>query len=389
MKLRKISIKKFNVVEDLNLEFDEQSPNLSILIGKNGAGKTTILRCISEIFRGINNNTGDRFDAEIWYNINNKDVKIIRTLNKNKYYVDNLQIDEQEFIAKEKQLIPEIIVSAFSIHNEFKNRPYNYSGLNPVKYFDIGDCYGKNHFGGRSISKGLARLADELKSSKNHLIHKILNTTGIQQISTYSEETRDSRNLPIDQFKQRRSVEEFEERDDIYVNDIIFSTASHHTLSLSNMSSGQKIFIYRMASLLSAERKSVLLLIEEPELHLDPRWCKQITSLIEKVMLRFNSTTLITTHHHSVAGAVESKQLFVLEEGKLSYAPKTMLGSENEIIDPIYDRNSLLNDLEKKYLKLIKAADADELRYIIERLAFGPMKIFAALKLKDKDVESQ
>jgi predicted ATP-binding protein involved in virulence len=388
MKLKKIFIKKFNAVEDLNLNFDDHSSNLSILIGKNGSGKTTILRCISEVFRGINNNTGDRFNGEIWYRIKNNDVKIVRALNKNEYYVNDKRIDEKLFIAREKQLIPEIIVSAFSIHNEFKNRPYNYSGLNPVKYFDIGDCYGKNHFGGRSISKGLARLADDLKSNKNHLIHKILNTTGISQISIYSEEERNSQNIPIDQLMERRSIEKLEESDDIYVNDITFSTRSNLPLSLSNMSSGQKIFMYRMASLLSANSKSVLFLIEEPELHLDPRWCKQITSLIEKAMLRFNSSTLITTHHHSVAGTVESKQLFVLEEGRLSNTPKTLLGSENEIIDPIYDRNSLLNDLEKKYLKLIREADAEELKFIIERLAFGPMKIFAALKLKDRDVES-
>lgn len=388
MKIKKIIIKKFNIIENLNLEFDDDSPGISVLIGKNGSGKTTVLRCISEIFRGINNNNGDRFDAEIWYCINNLDVKIIRNNNKNKYYVNELETDEKDFMAQEKILIPEVIVSAFSIHNEFKNRPYNYSGLNPVKYFNIGDCYGKNHFRGRTISKGLARLADQLKSNRNHIIHKILTTTGVRQISAYSEETSASRNFEIGEFKKSKAVEKFEDRDEIYVNDIIFLTSFDHELCLSNMSSGQKIFIYRMASLLSASRKSVLLLIEEPELHLDPRWCKQIISLIEKVMARFNSATLITTHHHSIAGAVESTQLFVLEQGKLSHISRAVLGSENEIIDPIYDRNSILNDLEKKYLKLIRKADSHELNDIIDRLAFGPMKIFAALKLKDKDVEN-
>jgi ABC-type multidrug transport system ATPase subunit len=388
MFIERIKIEQFNILTGIDLNFYDEKQKLLILIGKNGSGKTTLLRAIAELFRGIGNEKGLAFNAELWYTIGKHHVKIIRNGNINSYLVDNEPFTSEAFQARAKKLVPEIIISGFSMHGEFKDRPHNYKGFNPIKYFDIAACYGINHFSGRSLSLGLAVLADRLKKDKNNIIHKILGTSGINEIVTHSEASAQTESMPIESFPGPRGVETFELTSERYINDILLSQKKGKPLSLSSMSSGQKMFIYRIASILCARSKSVLLMMEEPELHLDPRWCKHMNSIILKNMRRHNVCALLTTHNHSIAGSVEPEQLLVLDEGKVVEHRNFILGSENEIIDQIYDRNLLLNDTEKKYMKIIQKANQAELEELLNKLALGPMKVFAAIKFERKNVEN-
>ncbi|QZZ19061.1 AAA family ATPase [Leptothermofonsia sichuanensis E412] len=47
MKVKRLNIQSFRGIEDLTLELD---PQVNVLIGNNGVGKSSILKCFAKLF---------------------------------------------------------------------------------------------------------------------------------------------------------------------------------------------------------------------------------------------------------------------------------------------------------------------------------------------------
>ena len=80
MKINSLYIKDYNILQDFQIEF---SSNLSVLIGENGSGKSSIMECIAYIFGHLhkyfvlNDRTSEFIDGyRINYSINELDVYI-------------------------------------------------------------------------------------------------------------------------------------------------------------------------------------------------------------------------------------------------------------------------------------------------------------------------
>lgn len=70
------------------------------------------------------------------------------------------------------------------------------------------------------------------------------------------------------------------------------------------MSSGEKMFIIRILSILSEIEDNSIIIIEEPELHLNPSWTKQIVTMLHHFFNTYNVHFIISTHNYSFINTV-------------------------------------------------------------------------------------
>ena len=89
MKIKSIHIENFRSAKDLKIDFDD---NLNVLVGVNGAGKTTILEtltlCMSWLIKRIQrqNSSGLMIsDSDIRYDSSFASIRIICTENEKDY----------------------------------------------------------------------------------------------------------------------------------------------------------------------------------------------------------------------------------------------------------------------------------------------------------------
>ena len=80
MYIKSLYIKDYNLLQDFNIDFKN---NLSILIGENGSGKSSIIECLAYIFGHLHkyfvlgDKTAEFIDGyRIEYEINNENVFI-------------------------------------------------------------------------------------------------------------------------------------------------------------------------------------------------------------------------------------------------------------------------------------------------------------------------
>lgn len=85
MRIDKIFIKKYKNLNSITIDFDEKSFN-SVVIGKNGTGKSNLLEAITIIFRNLSLQENINFDFEIDYNVRNTKIRIVSKDKKIEYY---------------------------------------------------------------------------------------------------------------------------------------------------------------------------------------------------------------------------------------------------------------------------------------------------------------
>lgn len=109
MKIKSIHIQKFRSAKDLKIDFDE---NLNVLVGVNGAGKTTILEtltlCLSWLIKRIQrqNSSGLMIsDSDIRYESSFASIRIICAENDKDYSWELVKFADGKIIEKKSELI--------------------------------------------------------------------------------------------------------------------------------------------------------------------------------------------------------------------------------------------------------------------------------------------
>ena len=164
MRLKKLYIKDFRNIDELNLNF-ENTENLAILIGNNGAGKSNILECISAIFSYLYYGRRIEFKFEIQYEINNDIIKI----HKDKrliIYKNNENISKSKLFSD--NLLPSRVIALYSGEEERLNnlyyKPYRNKGNKPQMIF-----INKDYWKIALISILYSQLEDNKKFIKEEL----------------------------------------------------------------------------------------------------------------------------------------------------------------------------------------------------------------------------
>lgn len=409
MKLERIQIGKHRRLNSASIKFIDLNDRFvgssvygrsvfTVFAGPNGGGKTSLLSFLAQLFHNLERfpeRVPGAFRVEYSRSIAPKRrvrCAVYRHTGKGPI---NLQVeglfdktltretsDLEGCIAYEdaRRYLPEkIIVSAFSFQGEYPpRRPRNYVGDQRVFMYDVGQIYGRNHFSFPSLSTAIARLCEQIRAYSEPVkaIEGLLAAKFTQRVRVRS---RHNYAYEDDWVDVDKSILDQEAAGDIYINDVELLQSNGEQLTLMTMSSGQKMLLLRILSILGEIENDSLVILEEPELHLDPSWCRQLISLLVLLFRPYRSHILIATHSFALLNSVPHEWLVLVREGAFQPAPRSLfLANESAVAFALFhpDRNAV----ETSVRKAMAGASMEELRALAARVGESPLR-YDVLKL--------
>lgn len=388
MQIHSIEIDKHRIIRSarVNLARDISHPALkglygelaiTLVAGRNGSGKSSLLSYVAQVFHHLERSPemivgGFSIEYSLSYsNDSTVRCKIYRKSNDEPVRLDVFgrfdkaitnrvskkaqHRDDEVLYSEIKQFLPaNVIVSAFSLSGEYPSeRMRNFGGDRRLNVFDVSKLYGLNHFAFPSLSPGLARLMKRWQEDPSavKMLEKVLGVkiTGEVLVRNRGWTT----NYAEDEWVELTpEILAQEAAGQIYINDISMTGEHGSPLTLQTMSSGQKFLLVRIVSILSAIQHNSLVILEEPELHLDPTWTRQIISLLVSFFKYYKAHLLIATHSFSLLNAVPSEWVLVAEGGQ--FAPvreNTLLANESSLAGILYAADShIVEDSIRRYI---------------------------------------
>jgi ABC-type multidrug transport system ATPase subunit len=413
MRIKYVEIGGYRRLENCLVRFESTTSNslikdlygklgLTLIAGPNGSGKTSLLSFVAQIFHNLQrfpervktnfcvgyiDNHGRQCKiyrngkrGAFWLNVENKfDLPVVNVKS------GSFSGEDQEFVCYEKikeYLPPVVIISIFSLHGEYpSSRPSNFIGDRRVAVYDVSHLYGYNHFRLPSFSRAISVLMSAVRkrSAGVKAIEKLIGAkfTGDVRIHHrgFNGEIIDDEWVPFSQ-----KIKNLEKSQSIYINDMSLMTFAGSELRLSNMSSGQKMLFIRLLSILDKIEDGALVLIEEPEMHLDPVWSRQIISLLLLFFREYNAHVLIATHSFSLLNAVPNECVLLAKSGEFSLpSSPTLLGNESALSFALYGPN--LHEVEKEVVKFYEHATLGQLEKLLPQLAESSVRydVFARI----------
>jgi len=385
------------------------SLNITLLAGPNGSGKTALLSFIAQLFHNLQRFpervtgafeiTYESYDSEAGW----QKCTLSRNLVDNRIHL-NVHDIVAGYVARETvngppaTISPEtliyddirhylpanIIVSGFSLHGEYPSpRPPNFLGDEPLTIYDTKNLYGHNHYGFPSFSTGIRRLMLLVEQRANGVI-ELENLLGgkftgrVATVNKPSSISYSSTSQDWQSFSKELAADEQEGR--IYLNDFEIETASG-PITLSNMSSGQKMLFVRLLSVLSKIKHGSVVLIEEPELHLDPSWTRQLITLFLLFFSEFRAHFIIATHSFSLINALPSECVLVARNGYFDTpTQETFLANEATLAWTIFAARP--NLVEQLLYSNIETASRQELEILLDKVGESAVRFEVFRKLR-------
>ncbi|MBY0027939.1 ATP-binding protein [Priestia aryabhattai] len=262
---------KFDFREDIFLPY-----RISVLIGKNGTGKTQIMARIANALSGH-------------------------------------EVEEQgTFEPSRRPSFGQVIAVSYSVFDEF-DRPEEGETTYSYKYCGLRDSTGNIYT--------KEDLYDKFTISFNAI-------KGTEKEKFWKE-----------------VLEEIVEPEHRSILEILSSGNSH-----ANMSSGQNIIITIITEVISNIENDSILLIDEPELHLHPNAISNFYRMLYKLLEKFNSFAIISTHSPLIIQETPSRYINVFE--RIENTPivrKLDIESFGENLSVITDKIFGVTDEESNY----------------------------------------
>lgn len=362
-------------------------------IGANGAGKTSLASLIAEIFFNLDRRQNsikahliieytldDGIDVKFEYirgryfikmNGIQKEIKSI----KDKVINSNT---EMSFNSAKKYLPGKVITSAFSTRGEYEhNRSANYGGDNLVSYAPVSSIYGKNHHDYTSVSSALIRLIRDsskmsmYKSALDLVGYKLSGTMRVRHfvesiLNDYPDEVRghDDSGNDIVKISNRNLISIIEEtKNNFYINSFDMKKGNVD-IAFSYLSSGETFFILRLLGILSLVEKNSIIIIEEPEMHLNQNWVSMFLPSISAILEVYNVSIICITHNNEVVRIVPSFNVVMFDKLRFSNCEELHFMSDNLKIQP-----DMRARIDMQFLESIKSKSKVEKQIIAKNMA--------------------
>jgi len=403
---------KFNFAIDKEDGLVSSNPNFSVLVGRNGSGKTTLMSLIPTLFHNIERyNRKIPADFEMIYNITQFEKDIEVKINHYQNLIretvtglfDNIQLvpkrnaqtNDFTMIDRNQSYVEyhlfhkftpmSVVTSTFSLHGEYPiSRPRNFIGHQIVSPQTITHIYGENHYEIGSISRGLLRFVNMFYESKSEIKEllklfdlKFTNRLLYRLAGDYDAWVSINR----DWLKKHQVEIEMVEA---YLNDIEFERYNRK-ICLSNMSSGEKMLLLRAISILNSIEDNSIVIIEEPELHLDQVWNKQLTTLFKILYKKYKCHIIIATHDYSIINTVPQRNIITLKNGKQeTLKENTFLASYDDLFKTLYGNKFSTNQIEEEYISSIEKKSIKQLEDDYEILGNSVYKYLVYKEIKKR-----
>jgi predicted ATP-binding protein involved in virulence len=388
LEVRSINIENFRCINQAEIEFD---PNITILVGRNGSGKTSVLDAIA---LGLQN-------VQIAWEYATKSRSLPRPE----------RIDASDINGNSKHLLVDLLLNTslkdilgqktIRFRNHSENSITNESFSHLVSAFsEINTRFHKPLF----LYYGQGRAFENGRSSRQAALSQDSLNGDLRAISNLeewwnqrdAEEARTVRDTGQADFRDpqleaiRSLVRRIEGFRDIFYSSTLkqqglyFRKLDNATVHVSRLSSGEKSYIILLADLarrlqLSSLERDIasipgIVLIDEIELNLHPAWQSEIVPTIRQVFP--SCQFIITTHSPQVISGVESSCIRVLrrtKSGGLSVStPLSTRGrSSNYLLEGVFEAFERLPEVDNMIHDFNEAIDKREPQRaagILERL---------------------
>ena len=311
MKVNGVKFKNHKVLGDLGISFcgsDNKTLDKIVLIGENGTGKTTILK---EIY--------DLMDIESHSKSENK---IFLELEENeKYLFKNYLLENNNNIIMEDDILYDCAdIKCLDI----KKEAFNFEEIEKDKYKSkVIYLPAEVNFNSLKRVDRTFRYKYKFRNEINEnlisdLPSAIANRIYVEMIMNEDLPARESRE------KICKEVNSIFESMDLDVELIglskdedtipIFRNIEGKEFDISGLSSGEKQLFLRALSLKFLNVNNSIILIDEPEISLHPRWQRKIINVYENI--GENNQLIIATHSPHIIGNVTKEQIRVLKRDK-------------------------------------------------------------------------
>ena len=321
MKIEKVHIKNVKGIKDLELSFKKDNKILDVIVlaGINGSGKTTILESIKDFFNNKNINFGDIEKSNVNLKIFFEDFEKKQIEEAEKSSIDNYEHKLQDFFS-----------ALQSYEYNRKNNGEYYSYLiakffeNPPKIIYVP---AENKFEEiQTYSTTLSKEYEFINTINSNVIRDIPSyiATRRNYLATIEEDLtmKEITNKVINEINGIFGILELDVKLKGFSKDEktmpIFKNSAGDEFNINYLSSGEKQLFLRTLSIKMLEPKNSIILIDEPELSLHPKWQQRIIEVYNKI--GENNQIIVATHSPHILGSVSNENIFILyrnENGKI------------------------------------------------------------------------
>ena len=303
MKIKKIEIKNNKILKDISIDFEKNGKIIDTIVvaGSNGSGKTTFLESIWNYFSDIAEHRRDILGkVDITFNDDFeklKDLGIINSLKYISYFIENDRKKYQAILSS-FEVLPKLIYIPTEINfSEVKTETTNF--YREYSFFNIVDFNMIKDIPSYIVSRIIYMLGQNenltMLDARKKVTEEINGIFNILELDVKLKGiSKDGKNMPI------------------------FENSQGEEFDINELSSGEKQLFLRTLSIKMLEPEDSIILIDEPELSLHPKWQQQIIKVYQSIGK--NNQIILATHSPHILGSVPSENIIILsknEENKI------------------------------------------------------------------------
>ena len=300
MKIKNLHIKEFKGLRDISINFEKNDKplDLVVLVGSNGSGKTRVLESILDYFQKIVNHIENENVAGVFFETDEQNC-LNQGYNSNMLYLMLNNYNDENIVERGRKVVEEnlkVFPKIIYVPTETNFQKVEIASpmlVREYKFLNI-------------VDTGL------IKDVPSYIATRIIEMANDQE-DTPMQEIRTA------VFKEINEI--FEILDlDIKISGIsknaksipIFTNSSGDKFDINELSSGEKQLFLRTLAIKMLNPENSVILIDEPELSLHPKWQQRIVDVYRKIGK--NNQIIIATHSPHILGSVKKDNIMLLDK---------------------------------------------------------------------------
>lgn len=288
MKVENIKFNDHKVFNNLEIDFkdkDGQILDTIVLIGENGSGKTSLLKCIYDSF-----DIDERSYKEV---LENK-VELTPAL-----YTTTVKLNDNEIGGLHPSVAWELAHEPNNPKVVFMPTEINFEKINKVdNTFDV-KTYFQNIID-QNMTENIpsmiaAKMNKEIFRNRNKTIGEVIDNVCDDINGIFKVMDLDVKLVGLSEDNNTRPI---------------FKNSLGKEFDITGLSSGEKQLFLRALSLKFLDVNNSVILIDEPEISLHPQWQRKIIDVYKSI--GENNQLIIATHSPHIVGSVKSENLRVM-----------------------------------------------------------------------------
>ncbi|AMJ41010.1 AAA family ATPase [Anaerotignum propionicum] len=170
----------------------------------------------------------------------------------------------------------------------------------------------------------------------------------------------------------------------IFINDLSI-IKDDKAISIIGMSTGEKTFLFRLFYILSRVCDNSIIILEEPETHLNYVWIRQLMPIFITLFEGYDIHLLISSHSQTFINMLFKSQILLIDNNDISNpCINTFMANESVINHMLFSHNTNYNVMENNVIKQIKKCrNKDDLLCLLDEMGESLLRFLIYKEYKD------